>query len=53
MMSLFHRKSPLERALGATMLLVRKGGKPVLGIVGAAVAATALSAAASARRDSA
>jgi hypothetical protein len=51
-MRLFHRKSPLERALGPAMAVVRKGGKPVAGIVGAAVAATALSAAVSVRRES-
>jgi len=51
-MSLFHKKSPWERAVEPALHLVRKGGKPILGIVGVMVAATAASAAASVRRES-
>ena len=46
-MSLFHKKSAWERALDPALHLVKKGGKPILGIVGVAVAATAASAAVS------
>lgn len=52
-MNLFHKKSPFERAVESAVSLGRKSGKPILGIVGAAIAATALSAAASLRRGSA
>jgi hypothetical protein len=51
-MSLFHRKSPWERAIGPVLLVGRKSGKAAIGIIGVAVVATAASAAASVRRES-
>jgi hypothetical protein len=51
-MSLFHRKSPWERAVESALHFGGKGGKAALGIIGVIVAATAASAAASARRES-
>jgi len=50
-MSLFRKKSPWERALAPAALLLRRGGKVIAGVVGVAVAATAASAAVSAKRE--
>ncbi|MCU0310927.1 MAG: hypothetical protein MUE36_08290 [Acidimicrobiales bacterium] len=52
MMNFRKKKSPWLRMVAPAVLVARKGGKPILGIFGAAVAATALSAAASVRRES-